>query len=106
MKTISDKKLLLFTIFVIGVLIGNIYTQINQNESISIFGNSEIVINKKIVPQIDEMPLKNGSSIVIEKIDGVKMLYMTLEDFEFVTKKKSQSKKLLKNLIALFKRME
>ena len=87
-------------------MVGNIYNQINQNKSISISGNSKIVITKKHVPQIDEMPLKNGSSIVLEKIGGVKMLYMTLEDFEYVSKKKRQIKKLIPNLVGLFKRME
>ena len=60
----------------------------------------------EIVVQRDTMPLKNGGSILLEKIGSEKIVSMTYEDFKFIGEKKSKIKKLVQSVDVLYKRME
>ena len=60
----------------------------------------------EIVVQRDTMPLKNGGTILLEKIGSEKIVSMTYEDFQFIGKKKSKIKKLVQSVGVLYKRME
>jgi len=64
-------------------------------------------IDEKVQPiLVDTLPLENGGEVNIEVIDGVKHVYITFVDFEFVTKKRSVTKKVIKSLNSLFARLE
>jgi len=60
----------------------------------------------EVVVKSDVMPLKNGGSILLEKIGAEKIVSMSYEDFEFIGKKKSKIKKLIQNVAGLYARME
>ena len=54
--------------------------------------------------QTDSLPLENGGHVYLEKVRNEKTVAMSLEDFEYVSKKK-KSKEINKKLKALFSRM-
>lgn len=60
----------------------------------------------EVVVKRDIMPLKNGGSILLEKIGKEKIVSMTYENFKFIGEKKSKIKKVIKNIAALYARME
>jgi len=55
---------------------------------------------------VDTLSLENGGEVNIELLDGVKYIHVTLNDFEYISKKKSVSKKVVSSLTALFARLE
>jgi len=55
---------------------------------------------------VDTLPLENGGEVNIEVIDGVKHVHITFVDFQFVAKKRSVTKKVVKSLNSLFARLE
>lgn len=60
----------------------------------------------EVVVQSDVMPLKNGGSILLEKIGTEKIVSMSYEDFQFISEKKSKIKKLVQSVEGLYARME
>lgn len=68
---------------------------------------TNIIQPKQVVEEVkrDSMPLKNGGEVVIEMIGSTKSVYISYEDLLYISKK-VKVKKLIKNLDALFARME
>lgn len=60
----------------------------------------------KPIPKIDTLPLENGSNIVVEIVNDKKLVTMTLEDLEYINKKRSRLKKIVEGVRALFARLE
>ncbi len=54
----------------------------------------------------DILPLKNQGNITIKLIENKKLVIMFFEDFQYVVKKKKRSKKAVRDLESLFKRLE
>lgn len=54
----------------------------------------------------DVMPLENGGEVFLQLIDKEKIILISYEDLKFVGSKKSKIKKLIKNIEALYARME
>lgn len=54
----------------------------------------------------DTLPLENGGEVNIELINGVKYVHVKYVDFQYITKKRSKSKKIVESLEALFARLE
>jgi len=62
---------------------------------------------EKVVPVLaDTLPLENGGEVNIEVINGVKYVHVKYADFQYITKKRSKSKKIVESLEALFARLE
>ncbi len=63
--------------------------------------------DKKVQPTlVDVLPLENGGEVSVKVIDGVKYVHFTFSDFEYVAKKRSITKKVVKSLESLFARLE
>jgi len=96
----------IFTMVVLlafGILIGDmakrVYSPVVEPEPVSI-------VEEVKEQAVDTFPLENQGEINIAVVNGVKTISMTLEDFEYVVKKKRTYKKVLENLTALFKRLD
>ena len=54
----------------------------------------------------DNLSLANDSEITIELVDGKKLVIISLEDLQFITKKKKVTRETVKSLEMLFQRFE
>ena len=68
---------------------------------------TNIIQPKQAVVEIkrDVMPLENGGEVIIAIVENEKRVYISYEDLEYIGKKKSKMKKLIKNLGALYERL-
>jgi hypothetical protein len=68
---------------------------------------SRNVLQPKEVVEVksDVLPLENGGEVVIKIVDNQKRVYISYEDLEYISKKKSKMKKLVSNLGALYERL-
>ena len=69
------------------------------------FVKPDISIEQTVVVKADKLPLKNGGEVIIQKIGNDKVVYMSYEDLQYVSKK-VKIKKLVKDIAGLFARME
>lgn len=90
---ISNIVIVFVVSILIGVLIQNIFEVKNQ---------------KEVVQEVkkDTLPLKNQGEVIVQIIDNKKIITISLEDFQYITKKRSVTKKVVKNIEALFARLE
>lgn len=54
----------------------------------------------------DSLPLANQGNIIIELVDGKKLVIFSIEDLKYVTKKKKILRTTVENIESLFKRLE
>lgn len=73
--------------------------------SVGAIGRNIIQPKQVIEIKSEVMPLKNGGEVVINIIENEKRVYISYEDLEYISKKKSKMKKLIKNLAALYERL-
>lgn len=67
---------------------------------------SKLIQPKQVVEvKSDIMPLENGGKVIIELVNNEKRVYISYEDLEYISTKKSKMKKLVKNLGALYERL-
>jgi len=79
--------------FVVGFVPMTLFTTENTQE-------------KEVIVLADTLPLENGGEVNIELINGVKYVHVKYADFQYITKKRSKSKKIVESLGALFARLE
>jgi hypothetical protein len=90
----------LILVFILAVYIGNAGRVQLLNESIK--ETKEVIEDVKK----DELPLENGSHILLEKKNDRKVIYISYEDFKELSKSRRNMRKTVENIEALFLRME
>ena len=72
-----------------------------------IYFPNTVSIEQTVTPVLtDKLLLANDSKIVIELVDGKKLIKISLEDLQFITKKKKVTRETVKKLGMLFNRFE
>ena len=90
---------IVFTILILvfGILFGDMTRRIYFTEN---------VFNESVPVLTDTLPLENQGNIKIQLIEGKKIVIILFEDLQYITKKRRVTKKTIKNLESLFKRLE
>ena len=63
-----------------------------------------VTIEETAIVLTDNLQLANDSKIIIELVDGKKLIKISLEDLKFITKKKKVTRETVKSLEMLFNR--
>ncbi len=71
-----------------------------------IYFPSVTTTTESVAKLTDNLSLANDGEIIIELIDGKKLVIISLEDLQFITKKKKVTRATVKSLEMLFKRFE
>ena len=96
MKNLSNKLIvgvLIFGSFLFGDMTRRIYFPI-------------VTTTESVAKLTDNLSLANDSEITIELVDGKKLVRISLEDLQFITKKKKVTRETVKSLEMLFERLK
>jgi len=96
MKKVNLTTILIFLLVLYSGWVTGVYVENKDAQPVQV---EEVVIT-------DELPLTNGGEIFIRLEGKYKVVYMSYEDFAYVTNRKTKIKKIAEKVNGLFLRMK